>query len=267
MYCGTCLHDNALAAALLKLGHDVALVPTYTPIRTDEADVSIDRIFFGAVNVYLQQKLAGFRRRSLDRARQAGPAALGVAPRRRDRPDRPRRHDAVGAQGGGGLPGGTELEKLVAWLRDDRPEVVHLNNSMFAGFARRLKAEVGVPVLCSLQGEDLFLDGLREPWRSRVLDTLRQRAQDVDGYLVNSRFYADYMARWLDIPAERLHVVRLGLSLAGHGEDRPARPAGGPLTVGYLARVCPEKGLHLLVEAFRLLHERTPGRYRLRAAG
>jgi hypothetical protein len=61
MYCGTCIHDNTLAAALRDKGHEVALIPTYTPIRTDEVDVSIDRIFYGGINVYLQQKLALFR--------------------------------------------------------------------------------------------------------------------------------------------------------------------------------------------------------------
>ena len=28
MYCGTCLHDNTLAAALKDLGHEVTLIPT-----------------------------------------------------------------------------------------------------------------------------------------------------------------------------------------------------------------------------------------------
>ena len=61
MYCGSCLHDNTLAAGLLELGEDVLLVPTYTPIRTDETDVSQRRLFFGGINVYLQQKSALFR--------------------------------------------------------------------------------------------------------------------------------------------------------------------------------------------------------------
>ncbi len=61
MYCGSCLHDNALASALIRLGHEVALIPIYTPIRTDEQDVSIPRVFYGAVNVYLEQKSALFR--------------------------------------------------------------------------------------------------------------------------------------------------------------------------------------------------------------
>src|SRR5438270_11221346 len=60
-YCGTCLHDNTLAAALGKLGVETLLVPTYTPLRTDEESVSLPRVFFGGVNVYLQQKSAVFR--------------------------------------------------------------------------------------------------------------------------------------------------------------------------------------------------------------
>jgi hypothetical protein len=62
MYCGSCLRDNALAGALLKLGHDVTLMPVYTPTRTDEENVSRDRVFFGGVSVFLQQYAAVFRR-------------------------------------------------------------------------------------------------------------------------------------------------------------------------------------------------------------
>src|SRR5215210_1627765 len=69
MYCGSCMKDNTLTAALQQLGHDAILVPTYTPIRTDEEDVSQRRIFFGGINVYLQQKSRLFRHtpRFLDR--------------------------------------------------------------------------------------------------------------------------------------------------------------------------------------------------------
>src|SRR5215510_8444342 len=61
MYCGSCMKDNTLVAALTALGHDALLIPTYTPIRTDEEDVSQKRVFFGGINVYLQQKLGLFR--------------------------------------------------------------------------------------------------------------------------------------------------------------------------------------------------------------
>ena len=61
MYCGSCLHDNTLAAALLAAGEELLLVPTYTPVRTDEENQSLKRLFFGGVNVYLQQKSFFFR--------------------------------------------------------------------------------------------------------------------------------------------------------------------------------------------------------------
>lgn len=264
MYCGSCLHDNTLAAALQKMGHDVALVPTYTPLRTDAPGVSLDRVFFGALNVYLQQKAAAFRHtpdafnRLLDR-----PGLIQRAARLGASTDPTELGDLTYSilQGEEGFQA-KELAKLVDWLRDDfRPDVVHLTNSMFAGFAKSLKSELGVPVVCSLQGEDLFLNQLREPWKTRVRELLAERARDVDAFQVNSAWYADFMAGYLKCDRNRMFVVPLGLTLQGH--DGEPRPAGDPLTVGYLARICPEKGLHVLVEAFRLL----AGKVKLRVAG
>ena len=58
----------------------------------------------------------------------------------------------------------------------------------------------------------------------------------------------------------------LGLKLEGHGAADPA-PRSAPFTIGYLARICPEKGLHLLIQAFRELAERNAAPIRLRVAG
>ena len=107
MYCGSCLHDNTLAAALLKLGEDVVLVPIYTPIRTDERDVSEPRVFFGGINAYLQQKFPLFRRtpRWLD-GWLDHPALLRLVARarRERRPGEARRHDRLDAPRRGGQP-------------------------------------------------------------------------------------------------------------------------------------------------------------------
>ena len=269
MYCGSCLGDNTLAAALKSLGHDVTLIPTYTPMKTDDLDVSTRRVFYGAINIYLQQKAAVFRHlpRVLDRLlnrpwlldlairlgtstdpRDLGPLTLSVLQGEDGRQTR-------------------EMEILVDWLRDGhRPEVIHLTNSMFLGLGRTLKRELGVPVLCSLQGEDLFVEGLNPPYRDQVLAALRERARDADGFIVTCRAYADFMSGWLDLPAGRMHVVPLGLNLQGHEAAEPS--ADGPFVIGYLARICPEKGLHLLAEAFRDLAGRVGrDRVRLRVAG
>ncbi len=256
MYCGTCIHDNTLAAELKRQGVDVALVPTYTPLRTDEQDVSIDRIFYGGINVFLQQKWSLFRH----------------TPRLFDRPlDHPgllkflSRFSASTSAGDlgeltvsvlGGEQGHQkkELERLVHWLRDEfKPDLVQLTNSMFVGMARQLKEELGVPVICALQGEDIFLQGLIEPYKERALATLRERAQDADAFIAPSYYYRDFMASYMAVDPEKIHVVHLGLHLQGHGEK--ARVEGDPPRIGYLARICPEKGFHLLVEAFRILSD------------
>jgi glycosyltransferase involved in cell wall biosynthesis len=144
---------------------------------------------------------------------------------------------------------------------------------MLLGMAGRLKRRAGVPVVCALQGEDIFLDDLEEPWRERVHQALRRRARDADLLIATCRYYADHMARYLAVPRDRVKVARIGITLDGHGEaarsDAPswARETGA-LHLGYLARVCPEKGLHQLVDAFALLVERMPETdLRLRVAG
>lgn len=270
MYCGTCLHDNTLASALLRKGHKVALIPTYTPIRTDEKDVSIDHMFFGGINVYLQQKSAIFRHTPwiLDRMLDS-PLLLNWLSRLSASTDA----KDLGSLTVSVLQGEDgnqrkELSKLVSWLRDSyKPDLIQFNNCMFVGFAREIKKELKVPVLCALTGEDLFLEGLIEPYRSTALQVLRERSRDMDGFISVSEYYKEFMSRYLQVPEDKIHLARLGINLEGHGEvERPLNQ--NPFTIGYLARICPEKGLHLLVESFRRLAQRLgPGGIKLKVAG
>jgi glycosyltransferase involved in cell wall biosynthesis len=270
MYCGSCLHDNTLAAALQRAGHEVALVPTYTPIRTDENDVSIDRVFYGAINVYLEQKVPLFRHlpHFVGRA-LSSPRILGWVSRIGSSIDAGHLGDLTLSmlQGEHGRQS-HELDELVDWLADEfRPEIVHITNSMLVGMARKMKERLGVPVVCSVQGEDIFLEQIEEPFHTLVRETLRERARDVDGFVATSRYYAGFMTDYLGVPPERMHLVRLGLKLEGHGAPPPDR-GSRPFTVGYLARVCPEKGLHLLCDGFhRLTQKAGPDAARLRIAG
>lgn len=268
MYCGTCLQDNTLATALLARGHDVALIPTYTPTRTDGENVSLHKIFYGAINVYLQEKFPLFRRtpRFLD-ALLDRPWLLNALTKRAISSDA-RDLGALTLSVLKGEDGNQkkELERLVGWLRDFRPEVVHLNQAMFAGMARTLRRELRVPVVCALSGEDLFLEDLPEPYRTQARDEIRRGAADVDAFTVTSEYYREFMSEYLHLPRKRFHVVRLGIPTDGFAPATEAERAGEPFTVGYLARICPEKGLHLLLEGFRELAQETPPA-RLRVAG
>jgi glycosyltransferase involved in cell wall biosynthesis len=226
---------------------------------------------YGAINVYLQEKSSWYRRlapRALESVLDS-PRLLkyvsrfGAATTAKD----------LGALTLSILRGeeghqNRELSKLLGWLaKGPKPDLVQLTNSMFLGLARGIKQRLGVPILCTLQGEDIFLDELPEPYRSRTRDLLKSKAADVDGFVATSTAYADFMSGYLGVDRERIHVVPLGINLSGHG-SLPRISNGNTTIIGYLARICPEKGLHLLVEAFDLLlHREEKRQIRLEVAG
>jgi glycosyltransferase involved in cell wall biosynthesis len=254
MYCGSCLRDNSLAAALMKRGHDVTLLPFYTPTLTDEENVSRqERVFFGGISVYLEQHLSLFRHTPamLDRLWDApwvikafssgsiavDPAMLGAL-------------TVSTLQGEEGRQR-KEIEKLLDWLAaEPRPDLVNIPYTLLISLARPLKRVLGgVPVVVTLQGEDLFLDGLPEPYRRQALDLIRAEVAHVDLFVAVSQYCADLMRGYLDIPLEKLRVAPLGIAPPEH--STPAPLARQPFTIGYFARLAPEKGLHVLAESYR----------------
>lgn len=271
MYCGSCMHDNTLARALGQAGWDTVLVPTYTPIRTDETEVTVDQVFFGGINVYLQQKLPLFRhipryldrfldrpgliRRVTSRMIETEPAMLGSL--------------AVSMLQGSGGYQKKEVRRLLDWLgQQAEPDVLILSNMLIAGFLRDLRPQLKIPVVVTLQGDDIFLKSLEEPWRSQALDLIASLDPYVDAYLVHSRFYADAMADYLGLSRDKMRVTPLGIDTADFVNPRPRRAADRPPTIGYLARLSPDKGLHRVVDAFTEL-KRRPGTesVRLKIAG
>jgi glycosyltransferase involved in cell wall biosynthesis len=257
MFCGSCLHDNTLAAALTGLGHDALLIPCYTPLRTDEPDVSYRHVFLGGINAYLQQKLALFRHtpRFLDWLLDARPL-LRWASRFAVRTQAQELADlAISVLRGEHGRQRKEVARLVDWLANEfKPDVVLFSNVLLSGIVHPLRAKWRVPVIATLQGDDVFLDALPEVSRQQALDLVREHCREIDGFISTSRYYAEFMADYLRIPAARIDVVYPGLNLNGHGLPRPDRTAQ-PFTIGYFARIGPEKGLHNLVEAFCRLRQ------------
>jgi glycosyltransferase involved in cell wall biosynthesis len=271
MFCGSCLRDNALARELLGRGHDVTLQPVYTPTVTDEENVSRDRVLFGGVSVYLQQHVGVFRRTPwlLDRLWDSRAFLRFVS----------KRSIPVDPSGLGALTISTlqgergfqrkEIEKLVAWLRDEAPyDVINLPNALLISLAGPIRRATGRPVVVTLQGEDLFLDGLPADDRSRAIALIREQLRDVDLFVAVSEYYRAYMADYLGIPLDRIRVGPLGVSLRDLEPTTRTRAANDPFVVGYFARVAPEKSLHVLAEAYRLLRrDRGVENARLEAAG
>jgi glycosyltransferase involved in cell wall biosynthesis len=269
MYCGSCLRDNALATELIARGHDVSLLPVYTPTLTDEPNVSGDRVFFGGISVYLEQYLPLFRNspKWLDRLWDST-AMLNLASRRSisTSPKMLGELTVSMLKGEDGFQH-KEIAKMLEWLsHEGAPDVISLPYTLLLGLAKPIREALGRPICCTLQGEDLFLEGLQEPYRSESKKLIRANIKYVDAFIAVSHYYARFMPDYLGIPPWKISVVPLGINLNGYGQRNPARSE--PFTVGFFARIAPEKGLHVLADAYRRLRARGDlQNARLEAAG
>lgn len=256
MYCGSCIHDNTLVAALRAAGRDITLLPLYTPIRTDEPDVSEACVLYGGVNVYLQQTSSIFRWLpfGLDRLLDRPGFIRGVMKRFGDAGVDASKLGPMTVSMLRGERGAQkrEVRKLIVALIERRPDLVVLPDALFLGLAEPLRRELRVPILCSLTGEDLFLGKLPPRYHGECDRLMTEGAHHVDGFIATSRYYGAACARRWSIPAERVHAIPLGVRT----DDALPRnaAAGDPPVIGYLSRICADKGLHVLCDAFIALH-------------
>jgi glycosyltransferase involved in cell wall biosynthesis len=259
MYCGNCFRDNALVLAMRRQGHDVVMIPLYLPMTLDEESAAGNTpTFFGGVNVFLSQKIPFHRnaprwwRRIFDNPRLLKWAS-GKAAKTRASDVGELNVSMLRGEEGNQV---RELNELIGWLKTlPKPDAIFLSNALLAGFARKLRAELETPVIVFLQSEESFLDAMPEPWRTRSWDVLAERAEDIDGWISPSRYFADRMSERLALRPERVAVVHNGINLNGYPDAKPPRPTEAPLVLGFFARMCPDKGLDLVVDAYLRLKE------------
>ena len=250
-YCQNCMRDNVLALSLRKLGHRVIIVPMYLPLSFEEDKLEDESpVFFGAINLYLKERIPVYRKapvwmeRILD-----SPFLLRMAA-----------HFAGSTRAAGleemtlsmlrGEDGNqaSELDHLIAWLANEaKPDVVHLSNSLLLGLAHRIRAELDIPVVCSLQDENQWIDPMPEEYQELAWHIMAEKAVHVDAFISVSEYYAERMVQRLGIPREKMNMVFLGIDLTGY--EKPLAPADPP-AIGFLSRLCECRGLGILADAF-----------------
>lgn len=264
-YCENCLRDTALIQALRAAGHDVIMTPMYLPFFLDGPDIEQHTpVFFGGINTYLQQNIPLFRHtpRWLDRlfdsrwllqqaakregtTQAAGLGAMTLSMLRAEQGNQRK-----------------ELQRLIAWLQhQERPDLIHISMVLLSGLAKPLKEALGVPIVCSLQDEDCWIENLDGTFADQCWQTIRQRIRHCDALLTVSNYYRDRMAERLQISADTISLVPNGIDsrsyrLAQHGE---------PPVMGYLSKLTPSLGLGTFIRAYELLKAR-PGLENLRMA-
>lgn len=256
MYCGSCLHDNALAKALIRLGHDALLVPTYTPLLTDEQDISQQQLFYGGLNVYLEQVSPLFRwlPNWADQFLSSPRLVNWIASRAMGTSAKSLGALTVSMLRGRDGNQRKEVRRLCDWLKTLQPDVVLFSNLLIAGALPEIQRQVGCPCVVILQGDDIFYDGLIQPYREQALKELRRLAQQTDCFIVHSQYYGQHMSDLLHVPSSKLFVNPLSIDVTDF-IVLTSKVTVRPPTIGYLARLAPEKGLHVLVDAFISLHQ------------
>ena len=257
-YCENCVRDNATVRALIRAKEDVVAVPMYLPQIVEKVDqISSAPIFYGGINSYLQQVSGFFRRtpRWVDRLFDSRWMLKMAA----------KRAGSVRARGLGeltlsvmkGADGrqAKELDRLLRWLDGvDRPDLVHLSTPLLMGIGLAIRKRFGIPVVCTVHDEDVWIDAMEEPWRTRCWETMAEGGRDVAAFISLSRWYGDVMCGRLRIDPAKMHVIPVGVDIG----EAPSGAAPNPPTIGYLARMSESMGLPALVEAFFTLRKTLP---------
>ncbi len=253
MFCGSCMQDNTLVRSLRMAGAEALLIPTYTPIRVDEQNVSDARVFLGGINVYLDSQVPGWRfiprllRSWLDR-----PAVVSLLSRFSSSTTAADLGQlTVDMLRGPRGPQRAELNELCQFVvRDQQPEVLVLSNALISGVLPALQESgwSGRTVVL-IQGDDIFLQDLPQPWQQQALDLIARNCRDVDLFCSHSEWYADQMSGSLQLPRERFCSIPLQVEDCANDWLAVQKPAADNVTIGYFARICPEKGVFRLLDA------------------
>ncbi|MDA3928869.1 MAG: glycosyltransferase family 4 protein [Prolixibacteraceae bacterium] len=252
-YCGNCLRDSKFVDSLKSLGHTVVKVPMYLPLFSDEHDLEDIPVFYGAISIYLKQLYPIFRKAPawVDRLLNSKPMMKLAAGMAGSTNAKGLEEMTISMLLGEEGEQSADLDKMVDWIGEHcKPDVIHLSNALLLGLARRMKEKLNVPVVCSLQDEDVWVDVMKPSAREHVWKLMGERAKDVDAFIAVSEFYAKAAQQWMNLPSEKLHTVHLGVDPADY-------PFSNAVTrnreIGYISRMNAENGTEVLIDAFILL--------------
>ena len=253
-YCGNCLRDNAYVNSMRELGHDAITLPMYLPLTMNrEQSAEEFPVFYGAVNIYLKQQfpifrhMPGWMENMLDSKPVLKFAAKKSGSTRAHGLEELTESMLLGQHG----HQSQELGRLVDFLKHhQKPDIVHFSNALLFGMAKQIRDEVKVPVVFSLQDEDVWVDAMELSWRQRIWQLMKEQSRDVDAFVAVSSWFAGIMQDKMGIPGEKMHIVHIGVKPENYTWSMPA---ASPQAIGYLSRICEENGFEILVDAFILL--------------
>jgi len=248
-YCGNCTRDKVFTSSMKNSGHDILMIPMYLPLGIDECETE-SPIFFGAVNIYLEQispifkKLPRFIKTFLDSEKVLRLAAKQSGSTKAEGNEDMTMSMLEGANG----KQAEDLDTLINWLKEhEKPDVVHISNALLSGMAEKIKKELICVVVCTLQDEDEWVDEMKEPFCSTTWKLIESNARHIDAFIAVSEYYAQMIATRVQIPAEKIHVVYNSVGLDDIRENKHPETYH---TIGYMSKISSIFGADVLFDAF-----------------
>ena len=78
---------------------------------------------------------------------------------------------------------------------EPKPDLVHISNALLLGVAGEIPRVAQLPIVCSLQDEDTWVDAMDPVWRERCWNIIAEKARDVDLFIAVSKWYAEKSQR------------------------------------------------------------------------
>ncbi len=265
-YGGTGVRDHALIIALRRLGHRVNFVCLTSNIMLDEEESWSAPIFYDQSRVCLEQTS------SLYRALPKSLAGImetdwlfnrGVRKMNTATPQR-RGEFIVSLLRGKEGKQVREFNRLMDWLRGQKPDLVSLSSLKHAAIIPAIQEELGVPVILHLAGQYQDFKLLPKQYRDEAFALASGFAKAADGLIAPSTYFADLMAEKLELDRDEIKVIPNGISL-NYYSIRPAPPIKP--AIGYLSRLARSNGLEELIAVFQDLKKKTFPSLELAIAG
>lgn len=251
-YCGNCYRDMLYVRAIRKVaGIKARAIPLYLPPGKESSAFGFDdKVFFGAISMYMREKIRLFRNMPvfLDKILDSGPM-LRIAAHQAGTTRTEGMEDLTlnMITGGSAFPSG-EVDRLVKYIKSiGNPEIIHLSNALIIGIAKQLKKRINVRIVCSLLNEDDWIDEMAQPYRERAWKLIAQEALNIDLFVTPSNYYKDLFMKKTGLTGDNIHVVPLGFD--PEPADLEIKKKGGP-AIGFFCRVSSMNGFDKLVDAF-----------------
>ena len=256
-YCGNCLRDAKYVEAMRKSDHMVVKLPMYLPLFADEHDLSREiPVFYGAISIYLKQLFPIFRKAPawVERALNSKPmlklASKFAGSTRAKGLEEMTISMLLGEEG----QQKDELQRMVDWIVENcSPDVIHLSNALLLGLSQQLGERLNVPVICSLQDEDVWVDVMKPSARDSVWKLMSKKAEYFSSFISVSDFYAGVMKEKMEIPEHKLVSVHIGVD---PGDYTFIPVSEKKRNIGYVSRMSYGNGLDILIDAFILLKKK-----------